>query len=154
VGESKKDVRVTWPTGLYRPVDDLWIVTSYFNPAGYRTRRANYDVFAERIIESGLKLFVIECALGGAPFELAAAPHVMQVRARAALWHKERLLNLAFARLPRECAKLAWLDADIVFDNPNWAVETSRLLDRHAFVQPFEHPCASWRATNTPRAAG
>ena len=120
-------------------MDDLWIVTAYFNPAGYRTRRANHDLFAQRIVESGLRLPTVECALGEAAFELPESPDVLRVRARTVLWHKERLLNLGIARLPPECAKVAWLDGDILFDNPAWAVETSRLLDEHA-VQPFVCP--------------
>jgi hypothetical protein len=53
------------------------------------------------------------------------------------MWQKERLLNLAVARLPARCAKVAWLDCDILFENPRWAVDTSRMLDRFPVVQPF-----------------
>ncbi|MEO8605300.1 MAG: hypothetical protein ABI629_22210, partial [bacterium] len=112
MGESKPDVDVVLPTGLYRPADDLCIVTTYFNPAGYVTRRVNHDIFARSIVDSGLHLFTIECAVAGASFELPASPQVMQVRANTVLWHKERLLNLAFARLPAQCAKVAWVDGD------------------------------------------
>jgi len=134
------EVDATLPTGLYEAADDLGIVTAYFNPAGYRTRRINHDLFAQRILASGLRLLTIECALGEAAFELPESPNVLRVRARTVLWHKERLLNLGIARLPPECTKVAWLDGDLLFDNPAWAVETSRLLDDHAVVQPFVCP--------------
>jgi hypothetical protein len=134
------EVDATLPTGLYEAADDLGIVTAYFNPAGYRTRRVNHDLFAQRILASGLRLLTIECALGEAAFELPESPNVLRVRARTVLWHKERLLNLGIARLPPECTKVAWLDGDLLFDNPAWAVETSRLLDDHAVVQPFVCP--------------
>ena len=140
VAPKRVEIDATLPTGLYEAVDDLWIVTAYFNPAGYRTRRANHDLFAQRIVESGLRLLTVECALGEAAFELPESPDVLRVRARTVLWHKERLLNLGIARLPPECTKVAWLDGDILFDNPAWAVETSRLLDDHAVVQPFVCP--------------
>jgi len=138
--ERMRAAAATLPTQRYDAVDDLWIVTAYFNPAGYRTRRDNHDIFARRLRESGLRLLTVECALGETPFELPASPDVLRVRARAVLWHKERLLNLGIAHLPPECAKVAWLDGDVLFDNPAWAVETSRLLDRYAVVQPFARP--------------
>jgi hypothetical protein len=55
------------------------------------------------------------------------------------MWQKERLLNLAISSLPRECRKVAWLDCDILFENPLWMIQTSKLLDRYALVQPFQH---------------
>lgn len=144
-------IDVALPTRRYDAVDDLWIVTAYFNPAGYRSRRVNHELFRARVVESGLRLVTVECALGDAPFELPAAPDVLHVRARSVLWHKERLLNLGVARLPSACTKVAWLDGDVVFDNPAWAVETSRLLDRHAVVQPFARPLRLMEGCRTAR---
>ena len=131
-------IEVALPNGLYEPADDLWILSAYFNPARYRSRRVNHDIFTARMVDSGLHLLTVECALGGAAFELAPGPDVLQVRAESVLWHKERLLNLGLAALPPECSKVAWLDGDVLFDNLSWAVETSHLLDRHAVVQPFD----------------
>jgi len=53
------------------------------------------------------------------------------------MWQKERLLNLLLRRLPDHCTKVAWIDCDVLFENPDWAVETSRLLDSAPLVQPF-----------------
>ena len=122
---------------VYDTADDLWAVTAYFNPAGDRSRALNYEVFRRRIVDSNLHLLTVECAFGDAPFVLPASSDVLQVRSRHVMWQKERLLNLAMARLPARCAKVAWLDCDIMFANPSWAVETARLLDHHALVQPF-----------------
>lgn len=121
-------------------VDDLWIVTSYFNPVGYRSRLRNYEVFAAHIDARHLRLLTIECVFGDAAFELPSSADVIQVRTRDVMWQKERLLNLAITRLPAGCTKVAWVDCDLLFENPDWAVDTSRLLDRHAIVQPFEVP--------------
>ena len=122
----------------YDFVDDLWLITPYFNPLGYRTKRQNYELFRRRIDDAALPLLTVECAFGDAAFELAPARDVWQVRAKHVMWQKERLLNLAMSRLPPQCTKVAWLDADVLFENPAWAVETSRALDTDAFVQPFE----------------
>jgi hypothetical protein len=55
------------------------------------------------------------------------------------MWQKERLLNVAIERLPPSCTKIAWLDADVLFENPAWALETARRLDDHPVVQLFDH---------------
>jgi hypothetical protein len=34
------------PADVYEPVDDLWVISSYFNSNGYKTKRKNYDLFA------------------------------------------------------------------------------------------------------------
>jgi len=126
------------PAPAYAPCDDLWIVTTYYNPARYRTKRANYERFAAPIRAAGIPLVTIECAFGTEPFELAAGPQIIQVRGRDVMWVKERLINLAIAQLPPEVAKVAWLDADILFTNPQWAQQTSALLDRYPLAQPHE----------------
>ena len=122
----------------YVPCPDLWVITTYYNPAGYATRRENYARFAQPLAEAGINLLTVECAFGAEPFELAASPSVIQVRGRDVMWMKERLLNLAIERLPPHVTKVAWIDADILFTNPAWAQETSALLDRWPIVQPFE----------------
>ena len=45
----------------------------YFNPAGYRSKRRNYDVFRERIDAAGIPLVTVECAFGNRPFDLPPA---------------------------------------------------------------------------------
>jgi hypothetical protein len=126
------------PAAAYAPCEDLWIVTTYYNPAGYRTKRANYERFAAPLRAAGIPLVTAECAYGAEPFELAAGPHVIQMRGRDVMWLKERLINLAISRLPPHVTKVAWLDADILFTNPEWAPATSALLDQWALVQPHD----------------
>ncbi len=114
---------------------DLWGVTAYYNPIGYKRRRSNYDLFRKHL---NLPLVTVELAYGD-EFELGAqdADILLQLRGRDVMWQKERLLNIALAALPPGCTKIAWLDCDLVFQSAEWAEATSRLLDRHALVQPF-----------------
>ena len=129
---------VVQPAGVYDSVDDLWIVTSYFDPVGYHSRRRNYDAFQAPLIAGGLHVVTIECAFGDDAFALPPSPHVLRVRSKHVMWQKERLLNLAIRRLPTECTKVAWVDCDTLFTNPAWAVATSHLLERFPVVQPYE----------------
>ena len=126
------------PARAYRGVDDLWLVTTYFNPRNYETRRRNQRAFAAAFAASSLRLLTVECAFRNDAFVLPDSPDVLRVRARDLMWQKERLLNLIIARLPASCTKVAWLDCDVLFENSAWAVETSRLLDEYPIVQPFD----------------
>ncbi len=125
------------PAPHYTPCPDLWCITAYFNPAHYRTRPANYVRFAAPLRAAGIPLLTVECAFGDDPFELPPADDLLQMRSPSVLWQKERLLNLAVAHLPANARKVAWLDADVLFTNPNWAVETSQRLEQCEVVQPF-----------------
>ena len=123
---------------------DLWIITSYFNPCRYRSRRENFDRFMAGMEKVGANVLVAELAFGDEEFELPDGPNILRKRSDSVLWHKERLLNLAAAALPPDCTKVAWLDNDILFDDPRWLQRTSVALDRYMVVQPFSS--CSWLA--------
>jgi hypothetical protein len=125
------------PAERYTACDELWLITTYFNPNHSRLRLKNYHIFSERMKHSGLKLLTLECAFGDDPFELSPSEFVQQVRARDLLWQGARLLNLLISRLPSEAEKVAWIDCDVLFCNPDWAVETSHRLDSYPVVQTF-----------------
>lgn len=115
--------------------DALWVVTTYFNPAGYRSRRENYRRF--RAALGAVPCLTVECALGDRPFELPPSPDLLQLRARDVLWHKERLINLAITKLPRACHFVAWIDADVLFQRPDWPDIAQQHLQRQLAVQLF-----------------
>ena len=87
--------------------------------------------------EQGVPLYTIELAFDDAPFLLAPADSVVQRRTTHVLWHKERLLNLLLDRLPAQFDKVAWIDADLLFENAHWAEQAARKLDRVPIVQLF-----------------
>lgn len=116
---------------------DVWVITSYFNPCGYRTKRENFDAFMEGMNAVGANVLVVELAFGDEPFELPPGDQVLQLRGKGLMWQKERLLNIAAAALPEECRKIAWLDNDVLFDDPRWLQRTSEALDKYAVIQPF-----------------
>ncbi len=125
------------PARDYAPAADLAVITSYFNPAGFVSKRKNYEQFAGILRASGLHLTTVDCAMSSAPFQLPISRSVIRVRASSVMWHKERLLNIAIGTLPSQYTKIAWLDADVLFSNPAWAVETSRALDDYTVIQPY-----------------
>lgn len=116
----------------------LVVITTYFNPCRYKTRRANYDLFMAGMRQAGVPCVTVECAFPGQDFELPDALGVMRVRAETLLWQKERLLNLAASWLPPSCRFVAWLDCDILFDNRNWARDLVAVLEHQPVAQVFE----------------
>jgi hypothetical protein len=134
VNESNK----VYPANAYTPVQDTWIVTSYFNPNRYLSKLKNYELFKHKISSSGAQLLTVECAFNHDDFELKSSDDILQIRSQDVMWQKERLLNIAVASLPKEIKKIVWLDCDILFENPNWIVQTSELLEHFPVVQPYE----------------
>jgi hypothetical protein len=119
------------------PADSFWIIACYFNPGGFRSKRENYDLFVRGLKDAGSPYLVVECACDGARFELPSDDRIIRVRAIDAMWQKERLLNLALARLPRACTKVAWVDCDILFEDREWVRRASEALEALPVIQPF-----------------
>lgn len=122
----------------YERADDLAIVTCHFNPLRFLTKLANYRAFREPIDRSGLSLFVLEQAGPDARFELPHGTRLTRCAGGDPLWQKERLLNVVIESLPARYDKIAWIDADLLFTNPYWAVDASALLENYRVVQLFE----------------
>jgi hypothetical protein len=131
---------------------DLGVVTSYFNPCGYRARAENFERFVEPLRAAGIPLVIVEACFPGEGATLPAHHASLRVPARDVMWHKERLLDLGAAWLPPACTKVAWLDADVLFEDEGWAVATSERLDTAAVVQPFAEVVRLARGALAPGA--
>lgn len=55
------------------------------------------------------------------------------------LWQKEALLNIAESFVPSKYDAIAWIDADIKFDNNSWVEDTLTELEFCDFIQLFKH---------------
>ena len=55
------------------------------------------------------------------------------------MWQKEQMLNQMIQRLPLEIDRVAWIDADLLFQNSAWALETLARLEAVPVVQLFEN---------------
>jgi hypothetical protein len=50
------------------------------------------------------------------------------------------MINCGIRLLPPDWKAMAWIDADIEFENPSWATDTLRILNGHAdMIQLFSH---------------
>jgi hypothetical protein len=117
----------------------MWGITTFFNPAGYANKLENLRRFRESSKRQGLRLMVVELAFGDAPFEVPAdsANIIIRRRTNSVMWQKERLLNIGLSFLP-PAETVAWIDADIVFENEDWIAHAERLLQQFKVVQLFD----------------
>ena len=121
----------------YAAPREAWIVSCYYNPLRFRSRRRNFDLFAAQLRRSKAQFLIVECAFGDDDFELEPAADLLQMRARDVLWQKERLLNLAEKLLPPSARYVIWLDADVLFENSDWIGQTVKVLQKNPICQPF-----------------
>jgi hypothetical protein len=122
----------------YRSSGDLCALTCVFGFAGAATRLRNFAFASSLFQPGGPPLFVVECAIDDDLEMALPSEPFLRFRSHAALWQKERLLNEAIRQLPERFTKVAWIDADVLFANADWAVDASRLLDEFAVVQLCE----------------
>lgn len=119
----------------------LWGIATYFNPSGYESRHNNYLKFRRKCHAQGLPLITVEVVpeSGKAKLEVGRdAERLIHKTSSALIWHKERLLNIGLEALPDQCRYVAWLDADIVFEDDDWVERSIAELERHRVIQPFE----------------
>lgn len=119
----------------------LAVITTHFNPCGFKRPRENYDRFAIGLAALDIPLWTIELAYDGDPFTIPDKGRNRYVRAHrddGLLWQKERLLNILIGQLEGAYDALAWVDADILFRNEHWAEDALEVLNRVPVVQCFE----------------
>ncbi len=117
---------------------ELLAISSYFNPFHGKLRKKNYETFRKYL---GIPLLTVEWS-PEANFELGEedADYLIQVEGGDFLWQKERLLNIGIAKA-RElgASKLAFLDCDIVFADPDWHRQVNSALESCPVIQCYTH---------------
>jgi hypothetical protein len=121
--------------------DKLHVLCSISNPRRFESRHRLFRSFEKYVEDAGATLHVIEAGFGERDHEVtdAANPQHIQVSNSCEIWQKERMLNIALSRLPKDARYIAWVDADVRFERDDWAEETVQMLQHHAIVQMFSH---------------
>ena len=127
------------------PIDDiLHIIIVISNPCQYQSRYNLANNFINRMKnEKNTKLYIVELTYNEQKFVLTEKnnPCHLQLNCTHPLWHKENMINLGVQKLlPNNWKAFAWIDADIEFENPHWALETLKILNGTCdFIQLFSH---------------
>lgn len=122
---------------LERMLSKFHVVCMVSNPIMFKSRYELYEKFERRLKCAGAKLWTAELQFGDRPYALNTEPahRMFKFRTFDEMWHKENALNLAISRLPEDWEYVAWIDADILFHNPDWVVETVQQLQHYQVVQ-------------------
>lgn len=123
-------------------MEQLYVVTTIFNPRRFKSRVNLYNNFAKWVKDSGATLITVEVAYGDRPHELTRKddPHHLQFRTNSDLWHKERTLNLGIwylSQIKPDWKYVCYLDADVKIMRDDWVQETVHRLQHYAILQMF-----------------
>jgi len=133
------------------PIEDkLHVILVISNPCLFARRYILLKEFVKRIEEEeeNVILYIVEMAYKKQKFIVTQEGNKrhLQVRCDVPLWHKENMINLGVKLLPSNYKAFAWIDADIEFDSPTWAMDTLRILNGSKdVVQLFSHAIDMYR---------
>lgn len=125
---------------MLRP-SDLNVVCVISNPCRYKTRVNLMKACLARNAFAGVTQWLVEAVFGEREPEVAdpSNPHHIIVRCDDEIWLKENLINIAVSHFPTNWRYMMWMDGDVEFLRPNWAMEVLHTLQHFATVQPFSH---------------
>lgn len=118
---------------------DMAICLVVFNPSKTKRILMNYFYAKNQFDLQNLPVFTIELVYNGQKPEI---PNAFHVYSNSIMFHKENLYRILEPKIPKHYKKLAFLDCDIIFNDPSWYDQTSKLLNEYDVVQPFEN--AQW----------
>jgi hypothetical protein len=117
------------------PIENkLHVVLCISNPCLYARRYILIKEFINRmeLEETDVILYVVELAYKKQRFIITdhKNPRHLQIRTEIPIWHKENMINLGIRKLlPKTWKAMAWIDSDIEFDSPTWALDTLKILN-------------------------
>lgn len=128
------------------PIEEkLNVILVISNPCLYARRYILLKEFVKRfeLEEENVNLFIVEMVYGDQKHAVTDKNNAMhlQLKTDDPIWHKENMINLGVRYLlPADWKAFAWVDADIEFENNNWALDTLKILNgAKDVVQLFSH---------------
>ena len=125
------------------PIEEkLHVISVISNPCNYKIRYELAKEFIKRMeSEPNVILYIVELVYEDQEFVITDEFNKkhLQLRGKIPLWHKENMINIGVKKLlPSDWKAFAWIDADIAFDNPNWAIDALKILNNgNDFIQLF-----------------
>lgn len=117
------------------PIENkLHVILCISNPCLYARRYILIKEFINRmeLEESDVIIYVVEYAYKNQRFIITDSknPRHLQIRTDVPIWHKENMVNVGVKHLlPKNWKAFAWIDSDIEFENPSWAMDTLKVLN-------------------------
>ena len=128
------------------PIEEkLNVIIVISNPCQYARRYILAKEFIKRMeIEDNVELFIVELIYDKQKFIITDKNnknHLQLKTTTAPLWHKENMINIGIKKLlPKNWKAVAWIDADIEFENTDWALNALKVLNgSRDIIQLFSH---------------
>ena len=114
------------------------IISCFYNFQNSKYRVDAFNKWYETI--KHLNHRITECILEGSQSQLPDSPYINKIYTKSKLWPKEQILNQIVKTLPFDLEYVFWLDADVLFTNNNWLVDSVKLLKEGTrILQPFTY---------------
>lgn len=117
---------------------DMAVILVFFNPQDSVRIVQNILMVKYYLDKASIPYFIGELAFNDKPLIFKPAENIVQFRSASYMFYKENLINAVLKIVPEKYTKLCMLDADILFDNPNWYSTISKKLDAVEVCQPFK----------------
>jgi hypothetical protein len=122
--------------------DKMWVVTNYFNPLNYKTRRRNFDIFYNKLKSQGAKVILVELIHEGQDSHITLREGDKHIKIYCneyhTIWQKYTLINIGIKNLPDDCEYVTVMDCDAVMLNNDWQEHVIIALQKHIIIQPFD----------------
>jgi hypothetical protein len=122
-------------------MSNLACITCHYNYNNFQLPKNNLHAFLERMENHKISVYGVELILPNQKPETENLPNWRQIKINPQLnimWQKEAILNLAEKLVPNYYENIAWVDADIIFLNKNWANDTVINLQKYDIIQLYE----------------
>lgn len=134
--------------------EKLHVIVVFENPCSYSKRTALTKIFFKKMDQNqAVFTYVIELCYSkqqSSIIDKNNPRHLLLNTNTAYMWHKENLINIAVKKLlPKSWKSFAWIDSDIEFDNPSWALNALELLNRSKDVVQLFGEALSYNKNST-----
>jgi hypothetical protein len=124
--------------------NNLHVICVVSNPCLFKKRYELAKNFIRKMEkQDNIILYIVELMYGYEDYYVTDEknPRHLRLHGKIPLWHKENMINLGIKKLlPNDWRAVAWIDADIEFDSPHWALDTLKILNGYKdIVQLFSH---------------
>ena len=115
---------------------DTAVLLVFFDYTGSARILINYLFMREKLKMANIPVFTLELVIYGQEAKISDS---MRVYSSSYLFQKEVLIRILEEQIPQEFTKIVCLDADVIFEDPDWYDKLSIMLDTYSVVQCFDH---------------
>ena len=113
-------------------MNDLTVVSVFFNPAQFKQPIKNFELYAENLYKNNIPLITVGLDFGD---KSCGVKTDYKLKSHSIMWQKECLINYALERVKTKY--FAWVDADLLFPD-GWYEQTLEKLEINNIVQLFK----------------